>query len=685
MSSITNRILVSLLVRDEDQLLDQLDTLHGKVGWVELRLDLLPTSLDLTALMVGFPQLQFIAAILLESEGGFFAGSHEQRCERLQKVAACGFAYVDFPLDSVAVALPVGVKRIVSWHQPHGQVAEPSSAFLIDLQQRAEQQAGAGGLVKLVAWADFAEQALEAVALQQGDSQKGDKRGNQLIAFAQGPGSSAARVMSLLAGAPWIYCCWPGEQTAPGQWDYQSLVDLLPKQANTQTQIYGVIGNPVDHSMSPLLWNAALRKNGNNAVYLRFPVAEPHSFLRLAGGCGVQALSVTAPWKQVAAEISENTVAGGAANFLVRRKGNWHGYNTDGAGALDSLLAAGFHPGGKLLLLGAGGAARGVVTEAIQRGYRVTVAARRLEQAVELQTDCEAASQLQTQPANKQASTAKLQICALADAQLQDFDAIIQATSLGSLSNPASPTPGRTARAGAIALDMVYQPLQTQWLASAEAAGAISLQGTEMLIRQMLAQLSLAAAIDSDFATLNQIVQLELEQRSSVILIGARACGKSSLGRALAQRLRWQFLDADEELEKRHQRSISDWIAADYEGFRDAEAKLLPELLTKPRHVVALGGGVVEREESVQLLDLAPRVVFLDCPVETLLKRQQMEPRPALSDLPLAEEIQQLLDRRMASYTKCAALKLKNSGQIAETVERLATNSVLKLFPIGTR
>ena len=437
--------------------------------------------------------------------------------------------------------------------------------------------------------------------------------------------------------------------------------------------------------MSPLLWNAALQNNGSNAVYLAFPVAEPQSFLRLAVSCGVQALSVTAPWKQAAARISKSTVAGGAANFLVRKQDSWQGCNTDGAGALDSLLAADFQPDSQLLILGAGGAARGVAIEAMQRGYQVTVAARRLEQASELQKDCQPTSQLESEQAGKHASATELQVCALADVQLEDFDAVIQATSLGSLSNPASPTPGRAPRAGAIALDMVYQPLQTQWLASAKAAGAITLQGTEMLIRQMLAQLRIAADIASDFATLNRIVQLELEQRNPVVLIGARACGKSSLGRALAQRLGWQFVDADEELEKRHQRSIADWITADYQGFRAAEAALLPELLTKPRHVVALGGGVVDCEDSVQRLSLAPRVVFLDCPVAILLERQQKEPRPALSELPLADEIQQLLDRRLASYTKCAALKLKNCGQIEETVERLATNSVLKLFPIGTR
>lgn len=314
--------------------------------------------------------------------------------------------------------------------------------------------------------------------------------------------------------------------------------------------------------------------------------------------------------------------------------------------------------------------------EAISRGYRVTVAARRLEQAQQLQRDCHTATGPQTP---------ELQVCRLADAQLCDFDAIIQATSLGSLIHPGNPTPDQVPRTGAIVLDMVYQPLETEWLEAAAKAGAIPLQGTEMLIRQMLAQLQQAAGIESDFACLNETLQEELEQRSPVVLIGARACGKSSLGRALAQELGWQFKDADEELEQRYQRRICDWIATDPQGFRDAEAALLPELLSLPRHVLALGGGVVEREQSVRSLCQAPRVVFLDCPLEVLLERQQQAPRPALTDLPLAEEIQHLLERRLASYTKCAVVRQRNSGGIAESVERLMTNPVLKLFSVGTR
>jgi shikimate kinase len=262
-----------------------------------------------------------------------------------------------------------------------------------------------------------------------------------------------------------------------------------------------------------------------------------------------------------------------------------------------------------------------------------------------------------------------------------DFHAVIQATTVGSFAQPGSPTPEQTPAEGAWALDMIYHPLQTQWLRSAESAGAIPVVGTAMLIRQMLEQLHASTGLEADFAALNAVLHKELAARAAVLLIGARASGKTSLGRALAAKLGWHFIDADEELERRSQRSIASWIAEDEIGFRHAERDLLPELMALPRHVVGLGGGVVESPTSVQRLVMASRVVFLDCPVKVLVQRQEKEPRPPLSDLPLADEIDHLLACRLPFYQECADLTLSSASDFEEIVERLFFSPVLKLFP----
>lgn len=686
MNPIAERILVSLLVLGEDQLRQQLSLLQDEVGWVELRLDLAPAEFPLRSILTAFPRLRFVAAILLEKEGGYFVGTEQQRCATLLAAGHCGFSVVDLPLGTGPVVLPDSVRRLVSWHQPIHSPAVPAELALLYLQAAAE--AGNAGIVKLVSWADFAEDALPAVALQQAagqeiarlESQAGAHRAglaetsaapnsaSRLIAFAQGPGGSASRVMSLLAGAAWIYSCWPGASTAAGQWDHRSLLEMLPPHANSQTAVMGVMGNPVEHSLSPFLWRTAFAQTSINAVYLRFPVIDAPAFFARAAACGISAISVTAPWKQAAAASANTPSASGAANFMQHQDGGWQGTNTDGLGAILTLENAGLKPASRILILGAGGAARGLAVEASERGYVVTVAARRAEQASLL---CE------TLARSGRAVTATT----LPSARQQDFDAVVQATTAGSFLQPGSPTPGQSPRAGALALDMVYHPLQTTWLVDAHTAGATTIPGTAMLIRQMLEQLRLATGLVVDFAVLEKALAKELQQRAAVVLIGARAAGKTSLGRALATRLGWQFLDADEELERRQQRSIAEWIGSDESGFRTAERALLPELLALPRHVVALGGGVVESSTSVARLQMAARVVFLDCPAETLLERQQQAPRPSLSSLPLAEEIEFLLIQRRPFYEKCADFTLSSVGSCEEIVEHIYFCPLLKLFP----
>ena len=659
MKSIAARLLVSLLFESEEELRGLLTDLHGTVGWVELRLDRMPMGLDLASILADYPALRFVAAILLQCEGGHFQGDDSARKALLQEVASAGFEVIDLPLGSGAVELPATVHRLVSWHQTDH---EKSALPLRELYVQARTEAGPQGYVKLVSWADFSEQSLPAVLLQQ------EQADSKLLAFSQGSGGSASRILSLLAGAPWIYSCWPGANTAPGQWDYQSLLALLPENAGPSTKVLGVMGNPVEHSLSPFLWRAAFAESQYNAVYLRFPVANAATFFDYAARCGITALSVTTPWKGAAAEVASNPWESGAANFLQFENGQWIAANTDGVGALDALEDAGLPSGSRVLLLGAGGAARGVAMEALQRGYELTVAARRAEQAQQL---CEACA---TAGASLTAGTLK-------DLKQSDFHAVIQATTVGSFEQPGSPTPGQTPGAGAWALDMIYHPLQTAWLRSAEAAGAIPVVGTAMLIRQMLEQLHSATGLDADFAKLNKVLHGELSSRAAVLLMGARASGKTSLGRALAAKIGWHFIDADEELERRFQRSIAAWIAEDEHSFRSAERDLLPELIALPRHVVALGGGVVESPTSVQRLAMTSRVVFLNCPVEILLERQQKEPRPPLCDLPLAEEIDHLLARRLPFYQECADLTLSSAADFAEIIERMISSPVLKLFP----
>jgi shikimate kinase len=191
-----------------------------------------------------------------------------------------------------------------------------------------------------------------------------------------------------------------------------------------------------------------------------------------------------------------------------------------------------------------------------------------------------------------------------------------------------------------------------------------------MLLRQMLAQYRLARGVEAPVATLRAELAQALRERQpdprrALVLIGPRAAGKTTLGRALATRLGRGFVDADEELERRSGRRIADWLPSDAPSFRAAEAALLIELLATPGVVVALGGGAVEDLESRRRLTAHGAVLWLHLDAaEQERRRADEHARPALSALPRAAEIAQLHARRLPWYRACADRCVETAGAV---------------------
>ncbi|MFK5956915.1 MAG: type I 3-dehydroquinate dehydratase [Planctomycetota bacterium] len=641
-----SRILVSLFAREESSLRRRLDWLRGRIGRVELRLDAMPDDLDLARLKGDYPQFEWIAACRSVPQT-------ESRLARLMRAAEAGFDAVDFPFEEgIPPKLPHGVRRIHSWHQEEAADVD-LRAVLDELRSRT----AGDDLVKVVAWADFAEQAWPVLDLYK------SMPSASLLAFAQGPGGGASRILALRCGTPWIYSCWPGENTAPGQWDVCALLDLLPEKLDLETPALGVIGNPVLHSLSPHLWTEAMRLNRSQpfGLYLPYPVKDLDAFLLGAKRHAVTAFSVTAPHKQQSfalghaldGALGEAAKACRAANLLLSQDGAWCCGNSDGVGAMDALQVADAPAGSQLLILGAGAAASAVKVEAERRGWGVTLATR-----LEMQ-----------------------------DVQPSRFQAVIQATPVGSVEHPGILCEGRPPSPNTPSLDMVYHPLQTEWLLQAEAAGARPIPGTQMLLLQMLAQYR--AVIPDQPQPLSADLQRSLQQylhdRQALVLIGARGSGKSTLGRMLAHALQWRFLDADEVLEQQSGRSVEDWIAHDLEGFRVLEAQVLSDMMSQPFTVVATGGGVVECASSVQRLQDHARVVWLECPAEELLRRQRLDPRPALTDLELSTEVNQLLTQRTPAYHKASSLVVSSNETPESAVEKVLVHFDLKGIVSGFR
>ena len=249
---------------------------------------------------------------------------------------------------------------------------------------------------------------------------------------------------------------------------------------DARTELYGVIGNPVHHSLSPTIHNGAFRRLGLNAVYLAFEVKNVEEALRGIRGLGVRGVSVTIPFKtEVLPFLDKIEGLGkkvGAVNTIVNRRGKLIGYNTDCDGALEALEAKTDLGGKRVVLLGAGGAARAIGFGLRERGLRLIVVNRSKErgQALceELRCDYLPMSSLTRMMAGE-----------------LEADAIINATSLGMYPRDGeTPVSKELLKKGMMVMDIVYEPLQTRLLLEAKEKGCVTVDGLEMLIRQGIAQ-----------------------------------------------------------------------------------------------------------------------------------------------------------------------------------------------------
>ena len=247
-----------------------------------------------------------------------------------------------------------------------------------------------------------------------------------------------------------------------------------------RTALYGLVGWPVAHTLSPAMQNAALRHLGLDGVYLPLPVepARLAEALRGAHALGFQGLNATVPHKQAAVAACERldpvAAAIGAVNTLRRTDTGWEGFNTDATALAELLELNGVNAGARVLLVGAGGAARAGAWAALQAGASLVVCARREEAA---QAFVEALRQALPAWAG---AIEPLPWDGLGPA-CQDADVIMNGSSVGMAGQPAA-LPGVAFRPGQVAVDMVYG--ETAFIGAAAAAGATVVRGEAMLLRQ---------------------------------------------------------------------------------------------------------------------------------------------------------------------------------------------------------
>ncbi|MCX5894106.1 MAG: shikimate dehydrogenase [Deltaproteobacteria bacterium] len=247
---------------------------------------------------------------------------------------------------------------------------------------------------------------------------------------------------------------------------------------NGHTKIYGILGRPVTHSLSPAMHNAAFREMGINAVYVAFPVTDLPQAVAGLRGLAIQGVSVTIPFKEEIIprldDLDPQAARIGAVNTIVNRDGRLCGYNTDWLGAMTALKANTSLKGEHVLILGAGGASRAIAFGILAEGGRVTLTDVDAPRAAALARDL----QVEAIPPD---AVAQCPATILVNATPVGMEPKVDAIPL----NPD--LLGRYQ----LVMDIVYKPLETRLLREAKARGAATLDGLQMLIRQATAQFEL--------------------------------------------------------------------------------------------------------------------------------------------------------------------------------------------------
>jgi len=253
-----------------------------------------------------------------------------------------------------------------------------------------------------------------------------------------------------------------------------------------KTKVCGLIGDPVEHTMSPAIQNAAFRELGLDYLYLPFRVDKDKLGKAIDGmrALNIRGLNVTIPHKvevlRFLDKLDPLAEKIGAVNTIVNDNGFLTGYNTDATGWLQAMLTKGFDPANKkVIVLGAGGASRAICFIMAERGAHLVILNRRLE----LEWAEELAGRIST-TFGRETRALELNRINLVET-LEEADILVNTTSVGmSPDTDRTPVDGDLLRPYLIVSDIVYNPVKTRLIREAEAAGAKTVEGLEMLIWQ---------------------------------------------------------------------------------------------------------------------------------------------------------------------------------------------------------
>jgi 3-dehydroquinate dehydratase/shikimate dehydrogenase len=327
--------------------------------------------------------------------------------------------------------------------------------------------------------------------------ERAKKENKKLIPIAMGEAGKWTRILGLAHGAFMTYASLEsGKETASGQISAQDLIETYRvKELNEQTEVYGIVGNPVAHSLSPFMHNAAFKFHNLNAVYIPFEVKNLDEFVAKfireetrEIDLNFRGFSVTIPHKEAIIEhldeIDEAAKAIGAVNTVKIENGKLYGFNTDAEGFIEPLRNSyGDLKDSRVAILGAGGAARACIYALKKENAKVTIFARNVEKAKGLADEFKV-----------QSSKLKAQSESFAE-----FDILVNTTPLGTNGEFENETPAFASQIENVKLvyDLIYNPVETPFIKAARKATVPTIGGLAMLVEQGMKQFEIWTSKDA--------------------------------------------------------------------------------------------------------------------------------------------------------------------------------------------
>lgn len=466
------------------------------VGY-ELRLDYLQDfeqlEMHLHQMLARLHFPQTLATCRLASAGGMLQGTPTDQVAVLSAAVRAGCQWVDVEIESVERCGAAVLKEfhpakvMVSYHD--FQRTPPLGAIYRQLARLPVQA------VKIATQARSLRDDLQIRRILKNHG----RHSPRLVALAMGPSGIPSRLLSLLWGSAITYAAPPNHAAAaPGQ----TPVDVMRavyrvERLDHHTEVYAVLGSHASMSLSPAMQNAAFQAKHVNAVFVPSQTGKLADFLAFAREMELRGFAVTMPFKRAIVRaldwVDPLAQRIGACNTVALQDGRWRGWNTDAAAVVEVLTKRLRLAGSRILIIGAGGAARAAAYGLRAEGAEVVITARRDSTARSLARGIAA------------------QVVPWASEESLEVDAVINATPVGMFPH-VDCSPFDLARLRVrVVFDMVYYPLGTRFLNDARRRGLTTISGLEMLVAQGARQFEIWTGLSAPRALMEQAVRSALE------------------------------------------------------------------------------------------------------------------------------------------------------------------------------